>query len=163
LRCYKQIENPFARKREAAYFDLAFDTLSFATKARAGAPPKEADPRRSYAQSARRGVHEPVRVVCYSHRGAATGLNKSIAQVIAPLPADVKIIPGHGPIATLEELKAYHGMLTATTEHVRAKMKTGKHLKAIQAEGLPAEWQLWGSGFSSTDRWLVTIYQDAAN
>jgi glyoxylase-like metal-dependent hydrolase (beta-lactamase superfamily II) len=93
--------------------------------------------------------------------GNVDGLIKNIAQVIAQLPGDVKIIPGHGPVSTLEDLKAYHRMLTTTTELVRAKIKSGKDLKAIQAEGLPEEWKPWGSGFISTERWLETVFQDS--
>ncbi len=92
--------------------------------------------------------------------GSVDGLSKNIAQALAQLPADVKIIPGHGPVSTLEDLKAYHRMLTTTSELVRAKIKAGKDLKTIQAEGLPEEWKPWGSGFISTDRWLETIYQN---
>ncbi|MEK7729583.1 MAG: MBL fold metallo-hydrolase [candidate division KSB1 bacterium] len=91
--------------------------------------------------------------------GSVDGLIKNIAHVIAQLPADVKIIPGHGPVSTLDDLKAYHRMLTTTTELVRAKMKAGKDLKTIQTEGVPEEWKVWGSGFISTDRWLETIVQ----
>lgn len=91
--------------------------------------------------------------------GSVDGLIKNIAQVIAQLPADVKIIPGHGAISTLEDLKIYHHMLTTTTELVRAKIKAGKNLNTIQSEGVPDEWKAWGSGFISTERWLETIYQ----
>ncbi len=91
--------------------------------------------------------------------GSVDGLIKNIAQVIAQLPADVKIIPGHGPISTLDDLKTYHRMLTSTTELVRAKIKAGKDLKTIQTEGVPEEWKAWGSGFISTERWLETIHQ----
>lgn len=91
--------------------------------------------------------------------GSVDGLIKNIAQVIAQLPADVKIIPGHGAISTLEYLKNYHHMLTTTTELVRAKIKAGKNLNTIQSEGVPDEWKTWGSGFISTERWLETIYQ----
>lgn len=90
--------------------------------------------------------------------GSVEGLIKNIAQVIAQLPMDVKIIPGHGPISTLDDLKTYQRMLVATTEMVRAKIKAGKDLKTIQAEGVSEEWKTWGSGFISTDSWLQTIY-----
>ncbi len=92
--------------------------------------------------------------------GSVEGLIKNIAQVISQVPADVKIIPGHGPVSSLDDLKAYHHMLTTTSDFVRAKIKAGKDLKTIQTEGLPEEWKSWGSGFISTDRWLETIYQN---
>jgi glyoxylase-like metal-dependent hydrolase (beta-lactamase superfamily II) len=91
--------------------------------------------------------------------GDVEGLIKNIAEIIPKLPADVKIIPGHGAISTVADLKAYHRMLTETTAIVRDKMKAKKTLAEIKAEGLPAEWKEWGSGFIKTDVWLETIHR----
>jgi len=91
--------------------------------------------------------------------GDVDGLIKNIAEIIPKLPADVKIIPGHGAISTVADLKAYHRMLTETTTIVREKMKAKKTLAEIKAEGLPPEWKEWGSGFIKTDVWLETIHR----
>ncbi len=91
--------------------------------------------------------------------GDVEGLTKNIAAVIKKLPADVKIIPGHGPVSTLDDLKTYHRMLVETTNIVREAMAAGKSLEEIKAEGLPEEWSSWGSGFISTERWLETIHR----
>ena len=90
--------------------------------------------------------------------GDVEGLTKNIAEVIKKLPADVKIIPGHGPVSTLDDLKTYHRMLVETTNIVRAAMAAGKSLEEIKAEGLPEEWSSWGSGFIPAERWLETIH-----
>ena len=91
--------------------------------------------------------------------GDVEGLAENIAEVIDELPADAAIIPGHGPLSTLDDLKAYLGMLVETTNLVRDKMEAGKTLEQIKAEGLPEKWKDWGSGFISTERWLETIHQ----
>ncbi len=91
--------------------------------------------------------------------GDVDGLTGNIGDVIAKLPADVTIIPGHGPISKLDDLKAYHRMLVETTGLVRKSMKAGKTLDQIKAEGLPSEWKDWGSGFISADRWIETIHR----
>ena len=91
--------------------------------------------------------------------GSVEGLVKNIGELIAKIPADAKLIPGHGPISTLEDLKSYHRMLQQTTEIVRGKIKAGKTLDQIKSEGLPAEWAPWGTGFIKTDRWVETIYK----
>ncbi|MCH7767097.1 MAG: MBL fold metallo-hydrolase [Acidobacteria bacterium] len=91
--------------------------------------------------------------------GDVEGLTKNIAEVIKKLPADVKIIPGHGPVSTLDDLKTYHRMLVETTNIVRAAMAAGKSLEEIKAEGLPEEWSSWGSGFIPAERWLETIHR----
>jgi hypothetical protein len=75
------------------------------------------------------------------------------------LPADVKVIPGHGPIATLDDIKAYHRALQETIEIVRKQMKQKKSLDEIKKQGLPDKFRDWGSGFIKTDRWIETIYK----
>ena len=91
--------------------------------------------------------------------GSVEGLVKNIGELISKIPADAKLIPGHGPISTLDDLKSYHRMLQQTTEIVRGKIAAGKTLDQIKTEGLPAEWAPWGAGFIKTDRWVETIYK----
>ena len=91
--------------------------------------------------------------------GSVEGLVKNIGELIVKIPADAKLIPGHGPISTLDDLKSYHRMLQQTTEIVRGKIAAGKTLDQIKTEGLPAEWAPWGAGFIKTDRWVETIYK----
>lgn len=90
--------------------------------------------------------------------GSVEGLAKNIGEILGKLPAGVKIIPGHGPISTADDLKLYHRMLLETTDVVRKKMATGKTLAQIKTEGLPEEWKTWGTGFIKTDLWIETIH-----
>ena len=91
--------------------------------------------------------------------GTVQGLTRNIADLIARLPADVKIIPGHGPLSAIDDLKTYHRMLTTTTEHVRKQIDAGKTVEQIKAAGLPDEWKQWGTGFINQARWLETIHR----
>jgi glyoxylase-like metal-dependent hydrolase (beta-lactamase superfamily II) len=91
--------------------------------------------------------------------GSVEGLVKNIGELVNKIPADAKLIPGHGPISTLDDLKSYHRMLQQTTEIVRGKITAGKTLDQIKTEGLPDEWKPWGTGFIKTDRWVETIYK----
>jgi len=91
--------------------------------------------------------------------GSVEGLVRNIGELVGKIPADAKLIPGHGPISTLDDLKSYHRMLQQTTEIVRGKIAAGKTLDQIKTEGLPAEWAPWGTGFIKTDRWVETIYK----
>ncbi|HKB15272.1 MAG TPA: MBL fold metallo-hydrolase, partial [Planctomycetota bacterium] len=79
--------------------------------------------------------------------------------LVAKIPADAKLIPGHGPVSTLEDLKAYHAMLVETTGLVRERIAAGKTLDQAKAEGLPEKWKDWGSGFISTDRWIEIVHR----
>jgi glyoxylase-like metal-dependent hydrolase (beta-lactamase superfamily II) len=91
--------------------------------------------------------------------GSVEGLTKNISEVIAKLPANVKLIPGHGPISGIEDLKLYHRMLVETTDIVRKKMAAGKTLDEIKKEGLPDEWKTWGTGFIKTDLWIEIAHR----
>lgn len=91
--------------------------------------------------------------------GNAVGLARNVGEVIQKLPPDVTIIPGHGPISKLDDLKAYHRMLTETIGIVRKRMAAGKGLAEIKAEGLPEEWRSWGTGFINQERWIETIHR----
>jgi cyclase len=90
--------------------------------------------------------------------GSVQGLTENIAKVLSKIPVDAKVIPGHGALSTVDDLKTFHRMLTATTETVRKAMAAGKTLEQIQAAGLGEEWKDWGAGFIKTDVWISTIH-----
>ncbi|MGB8509703.1 MAG: MBL fold metallo-hydrolase [Pyrinomonadaceae bacterium] len=92
------------------------------------------------------------------HGGSVEGMTKNVSDIIAKLPADVKIIPGHGPLSTLDDLKLYRRMLSETTDVIRKGIAAGRTLEQLKAAGLPDEWKTWGSGFIKTDRWIETVY-----
>jgi glyoxylase-like metal-dependent hydrolase (beta-lactamase superfamily II) len=91
--------------------------------------------------------------------GSVDGLIKNIAELIGKIPPGAKLIPGHGPLSTIEDLKTYHRMLVETSGIVREKIAAGKTLAQIKSEGLPAEWKPWGTGFITTDLWLELVYR----
>ena len=93
-----------------------------------------------------------------SSGGSVDGLTRNIAQVIAGAPAGVRIIPGHGPLSTIDDLKTYHQMLVETSGIVRQRVAAGRTLEQVKAEGLPEKWKTWGTGFINTERWLETLY-----
>ncbi len=91
--------------------------------------------------------------------GSVQGLTKNIGDIITKLPADVKIIPGHGGLSTREDLKAYHQMLVETTDIVQKGMMSGKALEGLKKDGLPEKYKSWGTGFIKPDFWIETIYK----
>jgi glyoxylase-like metal-dependent hydrolase (beta-lactamase superfamily II) len=91
--------------------------------------------------------------------GNVLRMAENVAAIIETLPADVKVIPGHGPLSDLQALKDYHAMLVGTTAQVRAARDAGKTLEQIQADGLPDTWQAWTDGFIDTPSWIAFIYR----
>ena len=90
--------------------------------------------------------------------GDVAGLTQNLAAVIAKLPVDVKIIPGHGSLSGLDDLESFHGMLVETTAVIRDGIAAGKTLDQIKDEGLPEKWLSWGTGFIKTDAWIETVH-----
>jgi cyclase len=95
--------------------------------------------------------------------GDVINLAKNVGEIIGRLPNGVKIIPGHGPLSTVDDLKLYHRMLLETIDIVRKQVAAGKTLEQIKAAGLPETWKPWGAGFIKTDQWIELIYRSLKN
>ena len=91
--------------------------------------------------------------------GTVEGYVRNVEAAITKIPADAKIIPGHGPLATLDDLKKFSQALNETIAIVRERVKAGKSLEQSKAEGLPAKWESWGQGFIKTPQWIQLVYQ----
>jgi glyoxylase-like metal-dependent hydrolase (beta-lactamase superfamily II) len=84
---------------------------------------------------------------------------RQLDTIMATLPADTKIIPGHGPLCGIAELKSFRQMLFDSAEVVRKQMKEGKTLEQIKAAGLPDRFTPWTKGFLTTPQWLELVYR----
>ena len=93
-----------------------------------------------------------------SSGGSVGGYIKTVSFVLEKVPADAKIIPGHGKLATIEDLKNFHAMLVETTGLIKQGIAAGKSLADLKAAGLPDKFKDFGNGFIKTDRWIETIY-----
>jgi len=91
--------------------------------------------------------------------GSVQGMINNVTALIAKIPADAKIIPGHGPLCTLDDLKIYQQTLTDTAKIVQDAMKKKKTLDEIKKAGLPEKYKEFGSGFIKTDAWIETVYK----
>jgi len=91
--------------------------------------------------------------------GSVQGLLNNIGMLIKQIPADAKLIPGHGAISTIDDLKNYHQMLLETTKIVQDAMKKKKTLDEIKKAGFPDKFKEFGGGFIKTDAWIETIYK----
>ncbi|MBM3985281.1 MAG: MBL fold metallo-hydrolase [Planctomycetes bacterium] len=89
--------------------------------------------------------------------GDLAGLTAAIAHLCEKVPEEWAIIPGHGPPAKLEDLRAYHRMLVACTDIVRARLAEGQTREQVIAAGLPEEWASWGRTTISSERWLTSL------
>jgi cyclase len=84
---------------------------------------------------------------------------RQLDAIMAIIPPDTKIIPGHGPLAGVAELKLFRQMLFDSADIVRKQMKTGKTLEQIQTAGLPESFAPWTKGFLPTPQWIELVYR----
>jgi glyoxylase-like metal-dependent hydrolase (beta-lactamase superfamily II) len=90
--------------------------------------------------------------------GDVAGLLKIIETALEKIPADAKIIPGHGALASRADLEKYRDMLVDTTSLVKKAIADGKSVADVKAAGLPEKYKEWGTGFINTSRWLEVSY-----
>jgi glyoxylase-like metal-dependent hydrolase (beta-lactamase superfamily II) len=92
--------------------------------------------------------------------GSVKGMIAALEKVIPQLPADVKVIPGHGQLSDLNDVRNYLTMLKETTAIVESGIKQGKTLDQLKQEKVLAAWQKWSGDFITTDQWITTVYND---
>jgi cyclase len=90
--------------------------------------------------------------------GSINGMIDAVAQVIAQLPADVKVIPGHGPVSSLDDMRAYETMLKETRGVVQQALKEGKTLDQMKQAKLLAPWKKYAGDFITEDAFLETLF-----
>lgn len=84
---------------------------------------------------------------------------RQLDSILSSVPPDIKIIPGHGPVVGVAELRAFRQMLFDSADVVRKRMKEGKTLEQIQAAGLPERFAPWTKGFFTAPQWLELVYR----
>jgi len=92
--------------------------------------------------------------------GSVEGMIAAIDEIVPKLPPDVKVIPGHGPVSNLDDVRRFVTMLKDTKAVVENGIKQGKSLAQMQQENVLAPWQKWSGDFISSEQWLVTLYND---
>ncbi len=95
--------------------------------------------------------------------GDVIGLINNVKKIIDQLPDDVVVIPGHGPLSTLVDLKEYHRMLVNTTNIIQQYIDSNLSLEEAQDKGLPSEWSSWGENFINQDNWIKIVYTSLKN
>ena len=95
-----------------------------------------------------------------SSGGAFEGLIASGRRVLAGCEANTKIIPGHGPLATPADLRAFVEMLETVRKRVGAARAAGTKLEAFLASKPLADLDAkWASGFIKGDAFARTVWE----
>ncbi len=92
--------------------------------------------------------------------GSVRGLIGAMEKLMRDLPPDVKVIPGHGPLSTLEDVRRFVTMLKETSAVVERGIRQGKTLEQMKQAKVLAPWQKWSGDFVDSEKWLETLYND---
>ena len=94
-----------------------------------------------------------------SSGGSVQGMIKACEDAIANLPADVKVIPGHGEVSSVAEVREFVTMLKDTSAVVEKALRAGKTAEQMKAAKLLAPWSArWNGEFISADAFIDTLY-----
>jgi cyclase len=87
-------------------------------------------------------------------------LMKTLEEIIKRFPADTHVIPGHGNLATMNDLSAYLLMLKETVGIVELNTTKGKTLEQMTKEKILAKYDALGNGGAqTTDQYLAMLYK----
>lgn len=91
--------------------------------------------------------------------GSLVGTIAAVQMLIKTTDDETKIIPGHGPLATRDDLIAYQDMLTFANASMRDLKKAGKSLEeAIAANPMEDYDAKWGGKLFTTEKWIGLMY-----
>ena len=92
--------------------------------------------------------------------GSVGGMIAAMEEVLPKLPADVKVIPGHGAVSNADDIREYVKMLKETQAAVVTGMQQGKTLDQLKQAKILEPWKKWSNDFVTSDIFIETIYND---
>ena len=98
--------------------------------------------------------------------GSFLGTIKAYDLLINVSDADTKIVPGHGVVSNVGDVRAFRDMMLVIRDRVAAAIRDGKSLEEAQAAGLTKEYdERWDSGrrIGSAATLIESVYADMAN
>jgi glyoxylase-like metal-dependent hydrolase (beta-lactamase superfamily II) len=100
-------------------------------------------------------------VVDSSNGGVFTGLIAAADTALGMLDAKTRIIPGHGPVASGEDLRVWRGMLATIHDRVKKSVAAGKTLDQVKAEQPTKEWnERFPASFVTSDHVVEEAYRE---
>jgi cyclase len=94
--------------------------------------------------------------------GSVVKLIGSLDVILGQIPADAKVIPGHGAVTDVAGLRKYRRMLDEVVGTVKKARAAGKTVEQMQKENILAPWEEWGKGFVKADTFIATVAEDLA-
>jgi cyclase len=89
--------------------------------------------------------------------GSVQGMIAAMEKVSAELPADVKVIPGHGALSNLDDVRAFVKMLKETSAAVQKAIDEHKTVEQMKQEKILEPWKKWSGDFVDQDKFIETL------
>ncbi len=90
--------------------------------------------------------------------GSVQGIIDAMEKTTAQLPADVNVIPGHGALSNLDDVRAYTKMLKETSAVVEKALGEHKTLDQMKQAKILAPWDKFSGQFVNSDAFIETLY-----
>lgn len=90
--------------------------------------------------------------------GSVQGMAAAMEKVSAELPKDVKVIPGHGELSNLDDVRAFVQMLKETSVVVQKAIDAHKTVDQMKQEKILEPWKKWSGEFIDSDKFIETLY-----
>jgi cyclase len=90
--------------------------------------------------------------------GSVQGMIAAMEKASAQLPSDVKVIPGHGELSNLDDVREFTKMLKETSAVVENALKAHKTLEQMKQGKILDPWKKWSGDFVNTDAFIETLY-----
>ncbi|AQS36804.1 Zn-dependent hydrolase, glyoxylase [Shewanella psychrophila] len=91
--------------------------------------------------------------------GSVKGYRDNVAAMIRKINKDTKVIPGHGELASRNDLIRFKHMLDKSINWMESKLSSGMSLEQIKLEGIPKGKIDWSWSFITEEKWINTLYQ----
>jgi len=95
--------------------------------------------------------------------GSVSGMIAGLKKVLTMVPAEVKVIPGHGALCTTDDVCKFIKMLEDTRELVAQALAQGKTTDQMKQDHLLSKCEDLGKGFIKTDAWIDVLHQDVTS
>jgi cyclase len=90
--------------------------------------------------------------------GSVQGMIAAMEKTSAELPADVKVIPGHGAVSNLDDVREFVKMLKETSAAVQKAIDQHKTLEQMKQEKILEPWKKWSGDSIDADKFIETLY-----
>ncbi len=90
--------------------------------------------------------------------GGVQGIRAACEYLLAHTPDDVKLIPGHGNVATKTDLRKYLDVVNGTAVAIQAAIDQGKSLEQMERDKVLDKWSYIGDG-AKANSYIERVYK----